>query len=586
MSAEAIATTPARKTSTGGIDAARFGLITCATVACGAVALLLVTIVWLSFLDGAPGEARVAYTLRHYADMLGDAFTWKVLLNTFVFALVTLVVAFLVALPLAFLMERSDFPGKNIVFTLMTVALLIPGFATALGWIFLLHERIGILNKWLVTLLDLEAAPFNVATILGMGVIEGLSLTPVTFIMTSVIVRQMNPALEEAAATSGASTPQIAMRVTLPVMWPGLLATAIYVAALSFAAFDVPATLGLSARIFTFSTYVYREVTPSEGAPAYGHVATLSLVMVALAIMLSVWYRSVQKQAPKYAVITGKAYQPRTVALGLWKWPALAGVTLYFIVSQLLPLLTLVWASGLPFLRQPTTEAFAQLSLAHYRNIPLDLLTTAISNTILLMLAVPTITLALSVAVSWVVLRSRSRFSSLYDFLAFLPVTIPHLVFSLAALLLALFVLRDILPIYGTIWILLIVYVIGRLSYGTRMTNSAFIQLHPELEESAHASGAGTAAVLRRIVLPIISPTLLYAWIWIALLTYRELTLPVMLSTSDTMPFAVLVWGYVQASQYGPASAASLIMLAFMIPFLALYWIIARRAGISTARAP
>ena len=117
-------------------------------------------------------------------------------------------------------------------------------------------------------------------------------------------------------------------------------------------------------------------------------------------------------------------------------------------------------------------------------------------------------------------------------------------------------------------------------------SNSALIQLHPELEESGAACGAGTAGVLRRIILPIISPTLLYAWIWIALLTYRELTLPVMLSTSDTMPFSVLVWGYVQASQYGPAAAASLIMLALMIPFLALYWALARRAGVSAARGP
>ena len=130
-----------------------------------------------------------------------------------------------------------------------------------------------------------------------------------TFIMTSVVVRQMNPALEAAAAMAGAKAARIAARVTLPVMWPGLLAAAIYVAALSFAAFDVPATLGLSARIFTFSTYVYREVTPSEGAPAYGHVAALSLVLVAFAIALSLWYRAVQKQAPRYAVVTGKAYQ-------------------------------------------------------------------------------------------------------------------------------------------------------------------------------------------------------------------------------------------------------------------------------------
>ena len=313
-------------------------------------------------------------------------------------------------------------------------------------------------------------------------------------------------------------------------------------------------------------------------------MAALSLIMLVLAVALSIWYRRVQREAPRYAVVTGKGYRPRIAELGPWTWPAIAAVTLFFIVSQLLPLLTLAWASGLPYLRQPSPEAFAALSLNHFRNIPFDLIRNTIGNTVILMLLVPTLTLVFSVAISWAVLRLKVRGAAVLDFLAFLPVTIPHVVFSLAALLLSLFVLRNWLPIYGTIWILVLVYVIGRLSYGTRMTNTALIQIHPELEESAQVCGADTGGVLRRIIAPIMSPALLYAWIWIALLTYRELTLPVMLSTSDSMPFSVLVWGYVQASQYGPASAAALMMLGLMLPLLVLYWILTRRYGLRVGR--
>ena len=158
--------------------------------------------------------------------------------------------------------------------------------------------------------------------------------------------------------------------------------------------------------------------------------------------------------------------------------------------------------------------------------------------------------------------------------------TIPPIVFSIAALLLALFVLGRIIPIYGSIWILVIVYVIARLSYGTRMTNSALIQIHHELDEAALMSGAGTSHVLRGVLAPLLAPSLLYAWIWIALLTYRELTLPVVLSSGSNLTFSVLVWSYVQSSAYGKASAAALIMLAVMVPILFLYWTIARRVGI------
>ncbi len=239
----------------------------------------------------------------------------------------------------------------------------------------------------------------------------------------------------------------------------------------------------------------------------------------------------------------------------------------------------LCWAALLPYLQTPSAAALASVSLRNFQNLPQALLWRAGTNTAILMVVVPTITLVASLAISWVVLRTKIRFRGWFEFLAFLPLAIPAIVFSVAALLLALFVLRGIAPIYGTIWILVLVYVVARLSYGTRMTNSALIQVHRELEESAQICGASTGGVLLRVLVPLLAPTLVYAWIWIALLTYRELTLPVVISTSNNLPFSYLVWGFVQASAYGSASAAALIMLALMAPVLLLYWLVARRAG-------
>jgi iron(III) transport system permease protein len=135
-------------------------------------------------------------------------------------------------------------------------------------------------------------------------------------------------------------------------------------------------------------------------------------------------------------------------------------------------------------------------------------------------------------------------------------------------------------PIYGTIWILLMVFVIARISYGTRMTNSGLIQIHAELEESAQMSGATLWNALRRITLPLIAPTLLYAWLWIALLTFRELTLAVILSSAGNITFPVVVWSLWLGGGLGQASALALVMLAMMTPLIALYWLIARRQGL------
>jgi iron(III) transport system permease protein len=199
----------------------------------------------------------------------------------------------------------------------------------------------------------------------------------------------------------------------------------------------------------------------------------------------------------------------------------------------------------------------------------------------MLMLIVPTVTVALSLCVSWVVLRSRLRFRAVFDFFAFLPHTVPTIVFSVAAWLLALFVLRKVLPIYGTIWILVLVYVVAMLSYGSRMTNGALIQIHRELEESAMVAGAGLAATLRAVLLPLLRPAILYAWVWVALLSYRELTIPVVLSTNDNQPLSVIVWSLVLSNSSGQASAVAVTMLALMLPVLFVYATIARRAGIA-----
>jgi iron(III) transport system permease protein len=161
---------------------------------------------------------------------------------------------------------------------------------------------------------------------------------------------------------------------------------------------------------------------------------------------------------------------------------------------------------------------------------------------------------------------------------------VPKIVFSVAAWLLALFVLRNVLPIYGTIWILLPVYVVAALSYGTRMINGALIQIHRELEESAMVGGASLTGTLRAVLLPLLRPAILYSWIWIALLSYRELTIPVVLSTNDNQPLSVIVWSLVLSNSSGQASAVAVMMLGLMLPVLLVYAAIARRAGIASSR--
>ena len=539
----------------------------------------LAIVIGLSFVDGDINASVLDYGVGNYVEVFSDKFTGTVILNTIQFALVTVVVALAFGLPAAWLVSRTDLPKKTLLFTLMTVGLLIPGFTTAMGWLFLLHPRVGMINVGLMSLLGLETAPFGIANMFGMGFVQGLNLAPIAFIMTAAVFRAMDPALEEAAYMSGANFRKTAIAVTLRLAWPGILAASIYMFTIGFAAFDVPAIIGWGNRKYTFSTYLLVLLDSREGAPRYGIVAALGTVVVAFAGLCTWWYNLVQRRARQYEVVSGKGYRPRIMRLGTWVWPAWALLGLYFLLSKLMPLTVLVWASLLPYLQVPSAEAFAALSFVNFTKINLPLATNAIINTVILMLLVPTLALTLSLFFSWIVLRSKKPGRSVFDFIAFLPHAVPNVIFAIAALLVSLFIIDKILPIYGTVWILLIVFVVDRLSYGTRMTNGGLIQINRELDESAYVSGATTFGVMRSVLAPLLAPTLTYAWLWIAIMTFRELTLAALLTTYDNMTLSVLVWSLWAGGNQGTAGAVCLIMLALMTPMIAVYWIVARKRG-------
>jgi iron(III) transport system permease protein len=540
----------------------------------------LAVVLWLAWTTGSPGSADLTYTAQNFAEVFFDQRTYTVLLDTFAFAAVSLAVALIFGIPTAWIAERTDFRAKTLLFTLMAVGLLIPGFAAAMGWLFLLHPRIGLLNQLLVSTFALSGPPLNISSILGMGWVQGLNLAPLAFIMTAAVFRSMDPTLEEAAAMHGAGAWRVLRRITVRLAWPGILAAAIYIFMTGFAAFDVPAIIGWGNRIFTFTTYLYLLLSPQDVLPRYGLAAALSTIAMAIAAVMSWWYGLMQQRSRSFAVVTGRAYRPKMVKLGRRSIGAWVFIGAYLVLSKVMPITLLIWSSLLPFFQLPSTRAFATVSLAHYSTLPWDLVLTAVWNTAILAVLTPTVTLAISLAFSWIVLRSRIRGRAGFDFIAFLPHAVPSIVFGVGALLLTLFVLQRAVPIYGTIWILLVVFTIARISYGTRMTNSGLIQIHAELEESAQMSGGSTWDAFRRITVPLLAPTLLYTWLWIALLTFRELTLAVILSTADNITFPVVVWSLWLGGGLGQASALAMVMLAMMTPMIALYWVFARRQGL------
>ncbi len=414
------------------------------------VLLLLGVIVYVSFLENLNDGLRGALTLRHFEALTGDPLIYSALWNTAGFTLVTVITAMLLGGSIAWLVERTDLPGKRLVYLFMTIGLLVPTFFMAMGWVFFLHPRIGMFNVWMMKLFNLENAPFSIANVVGMGWVEGLGLASLAFMMTSPIFKALNPSLEEAATVHGLGRWATITRVILPLTWPALLASAIYISVIAFAAFEVPAIIGLGNRIFTFATVVYVKVTPDQGVPNYGLVGAVSVLLIVISAFLSWWYFRVIRLSHRYGVVQGRGYQPKLIALGGKVWLCWAGLFLYFLLSKLMPLTLMIWASLLPYFQPFSMQALQSVSLQNFSVIDWNLVWRGGINTLVLVFAVPTLALVFGTAISWIVVRSGLRGRFLYDWVAFLPHAVPNLIFALAAVIVELFVLPKGFPLYGT----------------------------------------------------------------------------------------------------------------------------------------
>ncbi|HLY65711.1 MAG TPA: iron ABC transporter permease [Chloroflexota bacterium] len=516
-------------------------------------------------LAGNLGGTTAANFVTAYTDVALPGVIW----NTVLFAAGTTLVTLVFAVPLVWLVNRTDMPGKELVLSLTIASLLVPVFLGAMGWMLLLSPEIGLANLAAKAVFGLSKPPFSIYNIGGMAWVQGLSLVPGSFFMLSAAVAAMDPAMEEASHTSGVGRLRTLLRINVPLAWPALAAVMVYVFMLAVSLFETPAIIGWPARIFTLSSLIYFAVAPQTGLPSYGLAGAYAVMMIVLGLVLALCYFRIIRHGRKYAVITGRGYRPRLTKLGRWKTPALGFVALYGVVALLVPVVCLLWVSILPRIEVPSREAFAHLTLANYTDIPQYVGLQPFVNTALLIVTAPTLAIVLSLAVSWVVIRQRFALRGALDSLAFLPHAVPHIVFAAALAFLAL-VYRRFIPIYGSLTIIIVAHAIAYLAYGSRTLNSAMIQIHRELEESGRVCGSSATRVLRRILVPLIATAVFNAWLFIALLSYREVTMALLLRSSTNTVLSVLVWNLWNTGKTSEVGALGVLLMAVS---LTLAWL-------------
>jgi iron(III) transport system permease protein len=355
--------------------------------------------------------------------------------------------------------------------------------------------------------------------------------------------RLMDPALEEAGAMSGARTGYTLRKITLPLMLPTLLATWMYSFIGTLDDFETPLLIGLPAQIYLLPTVIYFTAYLSS---AWGLAAAYATIFLIISVFLVVLYhRVVLRRTSQFATISGKAFKPRQIELGRMRWPALALVIVYFFLAVLLPLLILLLASLLPFYRVPSRDMLGDLTLANYGRLFSETrVLRAAANSLWVAFWVATGTMTLAFLLAWAIVRQRVPGRIILDSIAFIPHAIPAVVVAVAMIMFYLSPVMHWTGLYGGFVVLSLALVTRFIAFASRTSNAAMTQIEASLEEAAYVSGARKARVLARILFPLLLPSFVAGWIFVAANAFRNLNVSLLLSTPQNELISVTLYDY------------------------------------------
>lgn len=541
------------------------------TVAILAVALVVLAplglIVYQSFLSEAFFSPTAAFSLGAYRYVLTDSGFHSAFGTSLLVSLGMTLIAVPLGSLLAFLLVRTDLPGKKLLEPWLLVPIFLSPVVLAFGYVVAVGP-VGFFSLWIKALIG--RVPWNLYTLYGVVLIAGLTHVPHSFLYVSSALRSVDPSVEEAARVAGAGPWRIAATVSLPLVLPSILFSAALIFLLGFELFGLPLVLGDPAGLLVLTTYLYK-LTNLLGVPSYHLMAVVALSIVALTFPLVYAQRRMLRTAGRFAVIGGKGQAFRPLPLGALRWPAVALVLLWLAVTVILPLIGVglrsivsQWGEGINLSEVLTLDHFREL--ANYPN-----LVRGIINTLLIGAIGGALSVAFYAVIGLAAHRWQSRWVSLLDYLVMLPRALPGLIVGLAFLWLFLF-FKPIAPLRTTLFSLWIAYTVVWLAYGLRLISASLLQVKPELEEAARVIGARPRLVYRDVTVPLIRFGLIGSWLLVFMMFVREYSTGVYLLGPGTEVIGSLIVSLWGTGAVDLISALSVIEVALvgLILFIAL----------------
>jgi iron(III) transport system permease protein len=521
-------------------------------------------------------------SLGNFITVLGNPNVHLALANSLVACGGGTGLAVAIGLTFSWIVVRTNTPAKGFIAAASIVPLFVPPLVAGVAWSILGSPKSGLIN----TMLKWAGVDWrlDLYSMTGLILVFGMYYAPYVYMFTASALRNMDPSLEEAAEISGVGPVRTLFTVTFPLIAPAIISGALLSFIIMLGIYGIPAVLGTSANIPVLTTYIFTLTNWSP--PLYSTAASVAIILMAVTGALVILQQRVLA-GRSFTTVAGKAFRPRALELGPWRWLTLALALLYLFVVVVLPTLALIIAAFRRFLFIPSVASLFEArhySLIHFQSIFDNPLTMrSIWNTMEVGLITALIGGVLAFAIGYTVHRSRAPARRGIDLISTLPVAIPGLVIGVAYLWAWIG-----LPggLYGTIWILALAFVARFMPDTTKALSTSFLQIHRELEEAAWICGRGLIGTIRSIVLPLARPGTIAAMTLLFTLAIRELGSSLFLYTSDTMVMAVLLLDYYEGGNTGKTAAFSLVqtvLLAVLIGFAS--WLSRGSTNSSVGRA-
>ena len=535
-----------------------------------AVFLPLGLIVYQSLLD-APFFAPHKIGLNAFSFIFADSDFWDSLKNSLVIAAAMALIAVPLGGVLAFLMIRTDLPGRTWIEPLLLIPVFVSPMVLGFGYV-VAAGPVGFYSVWAKELLG--GVPWNVYSLTGIAVIAGLTHVPHVYLYSSSALKSLGSDVEEAARMAGSSPFQVARDVSLPMVTPALLFSGVLVFFLGFEIFGLPLVLGDPEGHLVLATYLYK-LTNKLGTPSYHLMAAVAVCIIAMTFPLVMLQRFLLKNAGKYVTVRGKAGRQRPLPLGGWRWVAAAILVLWLFVTIVVPLsgialraLVTNWGEGVKLAEVLTLDNFREV-------MGQPTLVRGVVNTVLIGIVGGAAAVACYTAIGLATHRKNDGWSRFVDYLVLVPRAVPGLLAGLAFLWVFLF-FPPLSPLRSTIFAVWIAYTVVWLAYGMRLVSSSLLQVGPELEEAARSVGASRGRVSRDVTLPLIRYGLLASWLLVFMIFEREYSTGVYLLGPGTE-----VIGSLLVSLWGTGAAEAVAALSFInVVLVAIGLAVALRFGV------